>query len=95
MIRLDDGWWLEPSAPGWWLVHVDRKPGGKDGKDAPRSVKSPSPAPPQRYGPFTSPTHAMQQRAVKLPKGVRRGLAALVEVMDSGDAALDDVPPVA
>jgi hypothetical protein len=58
-------------------------------------VKSPSPAPAQRYGPFSSPTHAMQQRAVKLPKGVRRGLAALVEVIEAGDAAIDDAPPVA
>jgi hypothetical protein len=95
MIRLDDGWWLEPSATGWWLVHVDRKPGAKDAKGAPRSVKSPSPAPAQRYGPFTSPTHAMQQRAVKLPKGVRRELAALVAVIEAGDGAFEDAPPVA
>jgi hypothetical protein len=87
MIRLDDGWWLEPSATGWWLVHVDRKPGAKG---APRSVKSPSPA--KRHGPFTSPTHAMQQRAVKLPKRAREAIAELVDVLEAGEAAIGQLP---
>jgi hypothetical protein len=85
MIRLDDGWWLEASATGWWLVSI--APPKKGAERQPRPV--------QRHGPFTSPTHVLQQRAVKVPKRAREAIAELEQVVEAGEVALQDVPPAA
>jgi hypothetical protein len=77
MIRLGDSpWWLDATALGWVLFEVA-------GKGRKRSTR--------RFGPFTSVEHALQQRAVKLPKEVREELAALDEAAGAGDEAVADL----
>lgn len=46
----------------------------------------------RRTGPYTSVRHVLQQRVVKLPKGVRQELAALDEAGESGDEAVRELP---
>jgi hypothetical protein len=45
----------------------------------------------RRTGPYTSVRHVLQQRVVKLPKGVRLELAALKEAAGAGDGAVGDM----
>jgi hypothetical protein len=46
----------------------------------------------RRTGPYTSVRHVLQQRVVKLPKGVRLELAALDDAGESGDEAVRELP---
>jgi hypothetical protein len=77
MIRLGHSFFLDPGADGWTLFEVT-------GKDRDRQTR--------RFGPFTSVRHVLQQRVVKLPKGVRLELAALDYAGESGDEAVGELP---
>jgi hypothetical protein len=46
----------------------------------------------RRFGPYTSVRHVLQQRVVKLPKGVRLELAALDKAAGAGDEAVGELP---
>lgn len=46
----------------------------------------------ERHGPYTSVRHVLQQRVVKLPKGVRHELRALDDAGESGDEAVGEMP---
>lgn len=46
----------------------------------------------ERHGPYTSVRHVLQQRVVKLPKGVKAELAALDEAASAGDEAVAELP---
>jgi hypothetical protein len=81
VIRLGDSpFWLDATDRGWMLVHAP--------------VVRGKPAPPQRHGPFTSPKHVLQQRAVPLPKEAKIGLMELVDVAEAGDDPRDLPPPM-
>ena len=77
MIRLGHSFFLDPGPEGWTLFEVT-------GKDRDRQTR--------RFGPFTSVRHVLQQRVVKLPKGVRLELAALDDAGESGDEAVRELP---
>jgi hypothetical protein len=78
MIRLGDSpWWLDATSSGWVLFEVA-------GKGRKRSTR--------RFGPFTSVEHVLQQRQVKLPKGVKAELEALEEAAGAGEEALGEMP---
>ncbi|MFN7591099.1 MAG: hypothetical protein ACK5UQ_21690 [Planctomycetota bacterium] len=77
MIRLGHSFFLDPGADGWTLFEVT-------GKDRDRQTR--------RFGPFTSVRHVLQQRQVKLPKGVREELAGIVAAQEAGDGAVGDMP---
>lgn len=78
MIRLgDSSFWLDATALGWVLFEVA-------GKSRKRSTR--------RFGPFTSVERVLQQRVVKLPKGVREELAELDKVAGAGGWAHGEVP---
>jgi hypothetical protein len=77
MIRLGNGFFLDPVPAGWTLFEVT-------GKDRDRQTR--------RFGPFTSVRHVLQQRQVKLPKGVKAELEALDEAATSGDEATRELP---
>lgn len=46
----------------------------------------------RRTGPYTSLRHVLQQRVVKLPKGVKAELQALDYAGESGDEAVEKMP---
>jgi hypothetical protein len=77
MIRLGHSFFLDPGADGWTLFEVT-------GKDRDRQTR--------RFGPFTSVRHVLQQRQVKLPKGVKAELEALEEAEGAGDDSLGELP---
>ena len=77
MIRLGHSFFLDPGADGWTLFEVT-------GKDRDRQTR--------RFGPFTSVRHVLQQRQVKLPKGVKAELEALEEAATSSDEATRELP---
>lgn len=80
MIRLgDSGFWLDADASGWVLVRALRKGSER--------------LPPERFGPFTSPRHVLQQRQVRLPKAARAAVQAVVDAMEAGDDFGDSEPP--
>jgi hypothetical protein len=80
VIRLGDSpFWLDATARGWVLVHA----GGKRGK----------PSTAERFGPFTSPRHVLQQRQVAIPKEAQLVLLTLVDVAEAGED-LRDLPPL-
>jgi hypothetical protein len=77
MIRLGHSFFLDPGADGWTLFEVT-------GKDRDRQTR--------RFGPFTSVRHVMQQRQVKLPKGVKAELLSLDEAAGAGEGAVGEMP---
>lgn len=77
MIALGSGWWLDATGAGWVLIQVGLKAKA-------RTI--------ERYGPFTSPRHAMQQRQVRLPKGAMGELVDLVEAGEAGDEMVGRTP---
>jgi len=77
MIRLGHSFFLDPGADGWTLFEVT-------GKDRDRQTR--------RFGPFTSVRHVLQQRQVKLPKGVKTELLELDEAASSGEESVKELP---
>ncbi len=77
MIRLGHSFFLDPGPDGWTLFEVT-------GKDRDRQTR--------RFGPFTSVRHVLQQRQVKLPKGVKAELEAIEEAAGAGDDTLGELP---
>jgi hypothetical protein len=77
MIRLGHSFFLDAQPDGWVLLEVTGE--GRDRQT-------------RRFGPYTSVRHVLQQRVVKLPKGVRREIAALDEAAESGDEAVKELP---
>jgi hypothetical protein len=77
MIRLGHSFFLDPGPEGWTLFEVT-------GKDRDRQTR--------RFGPFTSVRHVMQQRQVKLPKGVKAELLSLDEAAGAGEGAVGEMP---
>lgn len=47
----------------------------------------------ERFGPFTSPRHVLQQRKVSLPKAARRDITAMLDAIDNGAQTLAETPP--
>lgn len=77
MLRLGiSNLWLSPTAAGWMLLKVS---GDK------RRVT-------ERFGPFTSPKHVLQQRAVVLPKAAERALKELVAANEAGERMVEEMP---
>ena len=81
MIRLGHtSFWLDvaPTGDAWILL---RHSTGKKGKTEP-------------LGRFTSPRHVLQcRKRLGLPDEAVQDLKDLVDAMDGGDDAIDDVPP--
>lgn len=77
MIRLGHSFFLDPGPEGWTLSEVT-------GKDRDRQTR--------RFGPFTSVRHVLQQRQVKLPKGVKAELQSLEDAVEAGEESVRELP---
>lgn len=77
MIRLGHSFFLDPGPEGWTLFEVT-------GKDRDRETR--------RFGPFTSVRHVLQQRQVRLPKGVKAELLSLEMAAGAGDDSVGELP---